>query len=86
MDAEVTHALGIAGASFVFIMARAFQQLNVQHHRIPWVFPTSAIMAVTEVAIISGVVIQGFWAWVPMAIGGSTGCVAAMLLHKRMRG
>lgn len=75
----------IAVASFAFIGLRAFQQLNVMHHRIKWVVPTSALMAITEVTIVLNMVQQGWWAWIPMGIGGGAGCVVSMLLHQRMR-
>jgi hypothetical protein len=75
----------LALASFAFIGLRAFQQLNVMHHRIAWVVPTSGLMAITEVTILVNAVQQGWWSWVPMFIGGSTGCVVSMLLHKRLR-
>ena len=34
-------------SSLVFIAMRAFQQLNVQHHRYAWVPPVTAMLAVT---------------------------------------
>jgi hypothetical protein len=70
----------------VFIAARAFQQLNVQHDRYWWVPPTTTTMAVCEVVSITSIVKSGsLWAIVPLAVGGTLGCWFAMWLHKRLR-
>lgn len=72
--------------SFAFVALRAFQQLNVQHDRYLWVPPTTALMAVCEVATITAVVrSNSMWAAVPMAIGGILGCWLSMRLHRRLR-
>lgn len=73
-------------ASFAFILIKAFQQLNVVHHKVWWVVPTSFAMAVCEVWVIANVAHQG-WGWIvlPIGLGGGLGCVAAMLFHKRFR-
>jgi hypothetical protein len=72
-------------ASFVFIGLKAFQQLNVVHHQIKMVPLTSSLMAVMEVTVVLGTVKHGFWSCIPMAIGGSTGCILAMMIHKHFR-
>ena len=43
-------------SSLVFIAMRAFQQLNVQHHRYAWVPPVTAIMAVCEVLTVTAII------------------------------
>jgi hypothetical protein len=81
------HMLALAFvASFVFIFLKAWQQLNVVHHQLWWVMPTSMGMAVCEVYVVSTVAIQG-WGWVVLSVGlgSGLGCVASMLVHKRMR-
>jgi len=72
-------------SSFLFVALRAFQQLNVMHHRVSWVIPTSALMSICEVTVLLGAVKSGWWSWVPMFIGGSSGCLCAMWAHRRWR-
>jgi len=72
--------------SLAFIALRAFQQLNVQHDRYLWVPPTTAMMALCEVASITTILKNPtLWAAVPMALGGVLGCWFSMYLHRRMR-
>lgn len=75
----------VLGSSFAMVCARAFQQLNVMHHHIKWVLPTSGIMALMEATIVLNVVYTGYWAVPFMAIGGGLGCLSAMIGHKRLR-
>jgi hypothetical protein len=73
-------------ASFVFVALKSWQQLNVVHHQLWWVMPTSFAMAVCEVYVIAQAATQG-WGWiiVPIGLGSGLGCMASMVLHKRMR-
>lgn len=72
--------------SLAFIALRAFQQLNVQHDRYLWVPPTTAMMALCEVASITTIIkTPSLVMAVPMAFGGVIGCWFSMWLHKRMR-
>lgn len=72
--------------SLAFIALRAFQQLNVQHDRYLWVPPTTALMALCEVASITTIVKHPtLWMALPMACGGVLGCWFSMWLHRRMR-
>lgn len=75
-----------AGASFVFIFLRAFQQLNVVHNKYLAVMPTSFFMACCEVYIISAIAIKG---WDPLlvlavSLGGGSGCMVSMFIHQRI--
>ena len=72
-------------ATYAMVLARAFQQLNVMHHRVLWVAPCSAVMALMEVTIVLRVVATGWWSAIPMAVGGSLGCITAMYLHQWLR-
>lgn len=73
-------------ASLVFIAMRAFQQLNVQHHRYMWVPPVTAMMAVCEVLTITGIVkADSLYAVIPLTFGGVLGCWFSMWFHKYMR-
>lgn len=73
-------------ASFFFVLLKALQQLNVVHHKVWWVMPTSMGMALTEVFVIANVAHMG-WGWivVPVGLGGGLGCIAAMNLHRFFR-
>lgn len=92
--ASVTHFLGIVVASYIFIAAKAFQQLNVVHDYKLLVGPTTLLMAVCEVAIVGNIAIQateGSWITIAstilaMTVGSWAGAVTSMTLHKRMRG
>jgi hypothetical protein len=72
-------------ANFAFIFLKAFQQRNVVHDNYGWVVMTSNAMALFEVYVVAMVAKEGFTAWLVFALGmgGGTGCLAAMLLHKR---
>lgn len=73
-------------ASTAFICLRAFQQLNVQHDKYGWIPMTSMLMAVCEVTIVTAIVKAGFgWVVIPLGLGGATGAILAMLIHKRLR-
>lgn len=86
--------LGIVAASFTYIAAKAFQQLNVVHDYKALVLPTTFVMAVCEVVIVGNIAIQatgGSWAEMALTIlamtaGSAGGAIASMVLHKRMRG
>jgi len=92
--AGVTHFLGIVVASYIFIAAKAFQQLNVVHDYKLLVGPTTCMMAVCEVTLIGNIAIQateGSWITIAstilaMTVGSWAGAVTSMILHKRMRG
>lgn len=72
-------------ANFAFIFLKAFQQRNVVHDNYGWVVVTSNAMALFEVYVVAMVAKEGFTLWLVFALGlgGGTGCLAAMLLHKR---
>jgi len=86
--------LGIAVASFIYIAAKAFQQLNVVHDYKWLVGPTTFVMALCEVAIVGNIAVQATeGSWVNMAFtvlamtaGSALGAITSMDLHKRMRG
>ena len=73
-------------SSLVVIAMRAFQQLNVQHHRYMWVPPVTAMMTVCEVLTVTGIIkASSLYAAIPLTFGGVLGCWLSMWLHKRMR-
>ena len=73
------------GVSVFYIWLKAFQQLNVQHDKYLWVPPISLLMALCEVSIVSLIVSNSFWLFIPIGVGGGVGCIAAMLAHKNFR-
>ena len=77
----------IFAATFIFVFVKAFQQLNVVGGHYWYVLPTSFLMAAAEVTIIINIVtLLTFWACVPMGLGGGTGAMLAMYIHKRFIG
>jgi predicted MFS family arabinose efflux permease len=97
----MTTLLILAFAQFFYIASRAFQQLNVMHHKVTWLYMTSGVMAVCEVTIFGALgarayfsfrdvldlqaIIQFSLAVIPLWVGGSTGSHAAMIIHQRLR-
>ena len=77
--------LAVAAANFVFIGLKAFQQRNVIHDNYGLVILTSNAMAFFEVYVVYTIAKHGVDLWLVLALGlgGGTGCLAAMLLHKR---
>ena len=75
-------------ASFVFVFLKAFQQRNVAFDHYKWVLPVSFGMAATEVYVIAAIVVTGysFWAVVGMGLGGGTGALISMFLHRKLLG
>lgn len=73
-------------ASFVFILLKATQQLNVVHNQYLLVVPTSMLMAACEVWVVFNMAHQG-WGWLVLTIGlgSGLGAVTAMWLHKRIK-
>lgn len=84
-----------AGASFLYILLKAFQQLSVVHHKDwRWITPVSIGMGLCEVFIMGSVAIMAvnIGGWAPLAglgvslgVGGAAGALTGMFLHKRMR-
>ncbi|RKZ94955.1 MAG: hypothetical protein DRQ43_06075 [Gammaproteobacteria bacterium] len=71
-------------ASFVLVLTRGFQQLNVIHSLYVPAFFTSFVIACGEVGVIMSGVQYG-WSAVPwIGFGGGLGVICAMLLHKKV--
>lgn len=86
------YELMAGGAYFLSIFFKAFQQRNVAFMHFVWVFPTSYLLAITDLSVTGLVVLkvletQSFTAMIPMAFavgtGGACGSSAAMWLHHR---
>lgn len=76
----------LAAVTFVQVMLRAIQQLNVMHDKYAWVPAVSFGMATCEVLLVVRIVEYGFgWAVVAMGVGGASGALVAMHVHKRLR-
>lgn len=84
-------------AQFCFVATKAFQQLNVMHHKRMWVFWTSAIMSVFECGVYGAVTFEAYeliqsgdvlyfmLLAIPLWLGGSLGSIVSMTIHMRMR-
>ena len=77
--------LAVLVASFVSIGLRAMQSLNLVHARWLYVPPVSLGIACADVLVVVNVAREG-WGLVvfPLAVGGTLGCWAAMLLDRRL--
>jgi hypothetical protein len=74
------------GAAFIFVLLKAFQQLNVVHHQVWWIMPVSFGMAFCEVYVVANVASAGWGLIVlPIGFGSGLGCLSAMYLHRRYR-
>lgn len=84
-------------AQTCYIATRAFQQLNVMHHKRVWLFWTSAVMAIFECTVYgsitfkaievvdSGDLLSFALIAIPLWLGGSLGSLCSMEIHKRLR-
>jgi len=79
--------LATAGAMFLMVALRAFQQLNVMHDQRMLVMPTSLAMAACEAVVIVNNAKVGLHLSLILAtgIGAGLGCLLSMSLHKRLR-
>lgn len=77
--------LTVAGANFLFIFLKAYQQRNVAFDNYGMVLPTSFGLAMTEVYVIAKVAVLGFTLPLALTIGvaAGSGALCAMLIHKR---
>lgn len=90
---NVLQFLMVLLAYFLFVAAKATQQLNVVHDCKRLIPAVSVIMAVCDVFVMGNIAIEAvsmdLWGLgtvvVAMAIGGSVGSIIAMEWHKRMR-
>jgi len=74
-------------ATFALVFLKAFQQLNVVHHKVWWVLPVSFGMAACEIVSVGLIAVTLDWSLVfPMGLGGGLGCIASMAIHRRVRG
>lgn len=81
--------IALFAVNFIAILTKSFQQKNVQHNKLLWIFPTSMIMSAMEVFIIGSVATLAIaagsmWAMIPMGLGASCGAIAGVLLFKRL--
>lgn len=89
----ILQALAITAVSFIYIAAKAFQQLNVVHdcRRLVPVF--TFIMVLCEVGLVGNIAVQATdgsmtglaVTTVAMTVGSAAGALVSMSLHKRMR-
>jgi hypothetical protein len=77
--------LWVSCASFAYVFLRAFQQLNVQHGAYYLVMPTSLLMALGDVFLITNYARDGVTTGLVLTVGVSAGLgsMGAMYLRKR---
>lgn len=69
-------------SSLAFVGLKSWQQLNVVHRKYWWILPTSMLMAVCEVFVISKISSNGFGLIVLfVGFGAGLGSMAATWLH-----
>ena len=74
------------GATFLYVMFRALQQLNVVHGHYVRIIPTSLAMGVGDVVLVLLIVkTQSLMMGLTNGVGGALGCYAAMYLTKRLK-
>lgn len=86
MTGLIATAFGLFAASFIFIFLKSWQQLNVVHHQLWWIVPTSFLMAIAEVFTVANMAHYG-WSWVivPIGLGSGLGSLCSTVIHKRTR-
>lgn len=83
--------------NFFYIAGRAFQQLNVVHHKRMWLIATSLFLSIFEVALYGTISVKAYQSlqsgqWylfatlaAPLWLGGSFGSLASMEIHRKFR-
>ena len=76
--------LALAGASFLYVFLKAFQQRNVAFDNYVAIVPISLAMAAFEVFTVAKVAASGWSVGIVLAIGfaSGSGAIAAMLAHR----
>ena len=75
-----------AVASFVYVALRAFQQLNVMGDHYWRVIPTSILMGLGDVILVTLIVkTDSLWIGVTNGVAAACGCILAMWFNKRIK-
>lgn len=85
--------LSAFAVSFLYVALKSFQQLNVMHHKILWVWPVSLGMGLCEVFLVGTIAVTAVSeGWLEMSflgvslgLGGAVGATLSMILHKKIR-
>ena len=73
-------------ATFLYVMLRALQQLNVVHGYYFRIIPVSLGMGVGDVLLVLLIIkTQTLWMGITNGLAGACGCWAAMYLTKRLK-
>lgn len=73
-------------ATALLVFGRAIQSQNVIHGHYTAAALTSYGIAAGEIAVVGAIVVEGWSAWVWIGTGGAIGAVAAMWVHRWIRG
>ncbi len=90
---EIFQFFSVAIAYFVYVAAKATQQLNVVYDCKRLIPAVSMVMAICDVVIMGNIAVEAVAFDVKglvliifaMALGGTSGSLAAMAWHKKMR-
>lgn len=75
-----------AAASFAYVFMRALQQLNVQGGHYYRVVPTSVVMGIGDVVLITLTIkVDSLWLGVTNGLAAGCGCMLAMWLNSYWR-
>ena len=73
-----------AAATFLYVVLRAFQQLNVVHRPYWRILPTSLGMGIGDVVLILLIVkANTLWIGISNGVAGALGCYLAIYITKR---
>lgn len=71
-------------SSFLYIFTKSFQQNNVTYRQYKWILPTSMVMAVMEVFMVSVLSKHGIgWLVLFVGSGGGLGSICATFVHHK---
>jgi hypothetical protein len=83
---DLTIVLLSMGATFLYVMLRALQQLNVVHGYYFRIIPVSLGMGFGDVLLVVLIIkTQTVWLGLTNGVAGALGCYAAMYLTKRLK-
>lgn len=79
--------LAIFASSYLFIGAKAIQQLQVCNYQFKYVLPTSMVLAACEIFLVYNVAKEGWniWLWLALGSGAGLGAMTSMAAHRHLR-
>lgn len=85
-DINIWTGLLLLFISYLYIAAKASQQLAVVNFHFKWVIPTSLLLAFCEVTTITTLVVyKSLWYFPFIGVGAGLGAITTMYFYKRNR-